>query len=171
VEARARLGIRLSENGPAARRTAAAVGAVMALAGLVIVALAIFGGAERFNAPRWTVGACGGAFVFLGGWTAAMYARGYDPNRPEDSLPSPWLQLAILVPGLVLFAAPFHWIAFGPGPREFSGGVSIPFVSARTHANATLGRIAFGLFALLFDAIVAVTVVRLVAKIRRDARG
>ncbi len=148
-----------------------AVGAVVALTGIAIVAVSIFGSAEKFHAPRWVIAACGGAFLLLGGWTAAMYARGYDESRPEAALPSPWVQLAVLVPSLILLAAPFHWVAFGPGPRQFSGGLSIPFLSIRTGSSDTLGRIWFGIFAVLFDVILVFATIRLVARIRRDSRG
>ena len=161
----------MNENRPLSRRWAVVTGAIVALTGIAIVAVSIFAGASRFQAPRWVVGACGGAFLLLGGWTAAMYARGYDESRPEESLPSPWVQLAVLVPSLMLLAAPFHWVAFGPGPRQFSGGISIPFLSVRSGSNETLGRIGFGLFAVLFDAILVFVTIRLVARIRRDSRG
>jgi hypothetical protein len=161
----------VNEDRPLSRRWAVAVGGIVALTGIAIVAVSVFAGASRFQAPRWVVGACGGAFVLLGGWTAAMYARGYDESRPEEALPSPWVQLAVLVPSLILLAAPFHWVAFGPGPRQFSGGLSIPFLSIRTGSSDTLGRIAFGIFAVMFDAILVFTTIRLVAKIRRDSRG
>ena len=63
---------------------------------------------------------------------------------------------------MLLFAAPFHWIAFGPGPRQFSMSFSIPFLSMRSGASETPGRIAFGLGAVAIDVILVAAVVRLV---------
>jgi hypothetical protein len=161
----------LPDDRPTSRRTAVVVGSAVALAGAFIVAVSIFGGAEKFEAPRWVVGACGGAFLVFGGWTAAVYGRGYDPSRSPETLPSPWIQLAVLVPGLLVFAAPFHWIAFGPGPRHFSTSVSIPFLSTRTGSGETVGRILFGVGAVLIDAIIIVSVIRLVREGRRGSSG
>jgi hypothetical protein len=134
----------------------------VALVGIAVVAVAIFGNADGFHAPRWVVGAVGGAFLFFGGWTAAVNARGYDPERPQETLPSPFVQLIVLVPGLLLFAAPFHWIAFGPGPRQFSMSFSIPFLSMRPGVSEIPGRIAFGLGAVAIDVVLIAAVVRLV---------
>jgi hypothetical protein len=139
----------------------------VALAGVGILGVSIFAGPQRFESPRWVIAACGGAFVLLGGWTAAVYARGYDERRPEATLPSRRIQFAVLVPALLCLAAPFHWVAFGPGRRAFSMTVSIPFLAARGGSSAVLGRIAFGLVALLIDAMIVVSVVRLVRGERR----
>lgn len=152
----------MSGEKPSSRRSAILIGTIVALTGVAIVGAAIWGSAEKFHAPRWVVGACGGAFLFFGGWTAAAYALGYDPARPEETLPSPGVQLMALVPGMLLFAAPFHWIAFGPGPREFSTTLSAPFVSARTGSSGLSGRIAFGRGVVVIDAILVAAVIRLV---------
>lgn len=157
----------MSENKPLSGAGAILVGAVVVLAGVAIAAAAIFGNADRFHAPRWVVGSVGGAFLLLGGWTAALYALGYDPERPQETLPSPFVQLIVLVPGLLLFAAPFHWIAFGPGPRQFSMSFSIPFLPMRSGASETPGRIAFGLAAVAIDVILVAAVVRLARASRR----
>lgn len=44
-----------------------------------------------------------------------------------------------------------HWVAFGPGVRRCSGGVSIPFLSTRTGVGNLGCRTAFGLVAVFFD--------------------
>ncbi len=160
----------MSGDEPTSRGSAILIGTIVALTGLAIVSAAIWGNADKFHAPRWVVGACGGAFLFFGGWTAAAYALGYDPQRPEETLPSPGVQLMAFVPGMLLFATPFHWIAFGPGPREFSATLSIPFLSTRTGSSGLSGRIAFGLGAILIDAILVATVIRLV-RTGRQERG
>jgi len=149
-----------------------AVGIVVAVVGIAIVAVAFVGSAERFQSPRWVVAAAGGAFLFFGSWTCVVYLLGFDPKRPDDTLPSPALQLLFFVPGFLLFAAPFHWIAFGPGRRQFSGSLSLPFVSVTEVPGGEIGgRIMFGIGALLVDAILVGTVVKLVQRMPRGGRG
>jgi hypothetical protein len=143
------------------------IGLVVVGAGLAIVAAAFFAADRRFEAPRWVVGCAGGAFVFFGGWLAAVTAGGYDPRRPEETLPPPLVQLAVFVPGFLCFAGPFHWIAFWPSPRKFSSSFSLPFISVRTGSGGLGGRIAFGFGALLIDAILVATVVRLLRQAAR----
>ena len=160
----------VGEEKALSKRAAILLGVVVAAVGGAIVAASIWGSPEKFQAPRWVVGSVGGAFLFFGGWTAAIYALGFDPKRPDETLPSPAIQLAAFVPGLLLFAAPFHWIAFGPGPRQFTTSLSIPFFWMRHRSGALSGRIAFGLGALLIDALLIATIVRLSRRMRRNAR-
>jgi hypothetical protein len=137
--------------------------------GILVIALAFVGDADQFHAPRWVVAAAGGAFLFFGGWTCVVPFLGFDPKRPDDTLPSPAVQLLFFVPGFLLFAAPFHWIAFGPGRRQFSGSVSLPFVSVTGVPGGELGgRILFGIGALLVDAILVGTAAKLVRRIREN---
>ena len=142
------------------------IGLLVAGVGLAIVLVAFLAPANRFEAPRWVVGCCGGAFLFFGGYLAAIMAGGYDPLRARETLPPPLVQLAWFVPGFLCFAAPFHWIAFWPGPRKFSSTFSIPFVSVHGPASGLGGRIAFGFGALLIDALLAATVIRLLREAR-----
>jgi hypothetical protein len=57
-------------------------------------------------------------------------------------------------------AAVFNWIAFGPGPRSFSGGISIPFVAISGPQSEWSGRVAFGLAAGLIDLFLLWVIVR-----------
>src|SRR5215471_8533403 len=156
----------MSLERPLSKRGSILLGLVVAALGIGIVLLSFFASPEKFQAPRWVVACVGGAFLFFGGWIAALYILGYDPKRPE-TLPSPAVQLAVFVPGMLLFAAPFHWVAFGPGPRQFSTTVSIPFLAVHKTGGAMGGRIAFGVGAVLMDAILVGSVVRLVRQMRR----
>ena len=157
----------MTDEKPLSKRGTILVGLVLALAGVAIILVSVYGDSGKFNAPRWVVGSMGGAFLFFGIWTAVAYAMGYDPRRSEETLPSPSVQLAVLIPGILLFAAPFHWVAFGPGPRQFSMTFSIPFLSVRHPGGAVVGRILFGFGALLVDAILVAAVVRLVRQMER----
>ena len=146
-------------------RATITVGILVAAAGAAIIAAALLVDGAEFHAPRWVVVSVGGAFLFCGAWLAYCYASGYDPKRPE-TLPAPLLQLAFGLPGLVFFALPFHWIAFGPGPREFSGGLSFLFFSLRSRSGETAGRIAFGIGAALIDVIIIAFLVKLARRAR-----
>lgn len=157
----------MTEEKPLSKNGSIFVGLVLALAGVGIILLSVYADSAKFHAPRWVVGSMGGAFLFFGAWTAAVYALGYDPQRSDETLPSPAVQLAVLIPGILLFAAPFHWIAFAPGPRQFSTTISIPFISVRQSGGGLGGRFMFGIGALLVDAILVAAVVRLVRQIER----
>jgi hypothetical protein len=149
------------------RNASILVGVACAVAGIAIVLASVFADSKGFHAPRWVVASAGGAFVFFGGWTAALYAMGYDPQRSEQTLPPAAIQLVVLIPGLVLFAAPFHWVAFGPGPRQFSTSFGLPFFAVHQTGGSAGGRIAFGLAALLVDALLVACVARLVRQMLR----
>ena len=150
------------------RRGAIAFGAVLSAVGLAIVAASMWAPGDKFHAPRWVVAAIGGAFLFFGSYTAVIYALGFDPARSEETLPPPIVQLAFFVPGLSLFALPFHWVAFGSGPRQFSGSVSLPFLSFSHGSGAVSGRIWFGVFAVLIDLMIVGTAIKLIRKAVSD---
>lgn len=53
----------------------------------------------------------------------------------------------------LIFVFLFNWVAFGPGEREFGISISIPFLTFEfDRAIEIIGRIAFGIPALLMDA-------------------
>jgi hypothetical protein len=148
-------------------RASILLGVLVAAAGIGIVAASVLAPAEKFQAPRWVIACVGGAFVFFGGWTAAIYALGFDPKRPDETLPPQPVQLAVLIPGILLFAAPFHWVAFGAGLRQFSSSLSVPFLTIRGASGAWTGRAIFGLFSILIDAVLVASVVKLVRRRQR----
>ena len=143
------------------KNAAILLGVMVALTGVTIIGVAFFGSSKGFHAPRWVVACAGAAFLFFGSWLAALYATGYDPTREKETLPSARVQLLVLVPGMLFFAAPFHWIAFGRGPREFSSTFSTPFFATRHASSGLGGRVMFGIGAILIDAILVAAVVRL----------
>jgi hypothetical protein len=152
------------------RGGAVALGAVVALVGIAIIAVGLFAPAGKFEAPRWVVMSAGGAFFLFGGWTAVLYAAGFDPKNPDATMPPPLVQLAVFLPAFLCLAAPFHWVAFGPGPRAFSTSVSLPFTSASRVSHGWTGRAAFGAGAILMDVMVVALVVSVVNKSRRRAK-
>jgi len=126
--------------------------------GLVIlfVALGIIPTDEsNFHAPHWVVGAAGLAF-FLAGLAILV---GPPPGAPEASRTT-WRTFLLGLGVVGALAAVFNWIAFGPGPRSFSGGISIPFVAISGPQSEWSGRIAFGVAAGLIDLFLVWVIVR-----------
>lgn len=60
-----------------------------------------------------------------------------------------WVKTRGFLGGLLLtgFAALFDWIAFGPGERHFSGGLSIGPLSTSGSGSELTGRVVFGVAA------------------------
>ena len=111
------------------------------------------------DAPRAVVALAG--FVFLAG-AGAPYAAYLGPNSLASRLVG-----SIVFVSLTVIA---HWIAFGPGPRHFSGSVSVGGLAATGLATGeTAGRAAFGFGALLLDAVIVIGVLRWWRSRRRGA--
>ena len=105
-----------------------------------------------WNAPRWVGGVAGGLFVVAG-----LYLL----TKPAVDRLDPWLkkQITGLFPLLIVtgMAVISSWIAFGPGDRQFEGGVSNGFLQySWGNANELLGRIAFGAGAIFLIVITAI---------------
>lgn len=161
---------RMAEEREMSRRGAILLGVVVTAVGAIIVAVSVLAPDGQFGAtPRWVVACVGGAFLFFGGWTAAIYALGFDPKRPDDTLPSPGVQLAVFIPGMLLFVAPFHWVAFWPGPRVFSTSLSFSALSAHgtSGGNGWTGRVVFGAGAVLVDLFIVWIAVHLGRRVLR----
>ena len=59
----------------------------------------------------------------------------------------------VLLSIFLIFPLLFNWVAFGPGDREFEMSISIPFlIFDFPRGDEIIGRIAFGIPALLMDA-------------------
>ena len=103
------------------------------------------------DTPRWVVAAAG--LLFGAGGCAPLSATGQLGRRLGQ-----WMGL------LAAFnlAAIFHWIAFGPGSRHFSGGLSVFGIPAdQVDHNERAGRLYFGIFAVLLDLLLVLGVWRL----------
>jgi hypothetical protein len=118
------------------------IGLYFSLVGLGL--LPIPGGPRNLHAPLWVVLCCGLAFL-LGG-VALLLQRAGGASLETGELPpgAPyWVRLGQYLVGVAIFACfalVASWIAFGPGERTFSGTVP---------TGATLGRIVFGIGAIL----------------------
>jgi hypothetical protein len=107
---------------------------------------------STFEAPRWLVGCVGLSFLLAG----AAVALARPGAAPGTIAANSYFGGAA---GLVLVGI-FNWIAFGAGPRHFSGGIALPFVSWSNSPSEWAGRAAFGFGAVIADVIVAWVLVR-----------
>jgi hypothetical protein len=125
---------------------AAAFGVFYILLGLRL--LPISDAAAHENDPHWLVFCVGLAFL-LAGVAVALQAFGHANAAGELPAAAPrWMRAGQHLTAFMIvacLAAIGTWIAFGPGEREFSGG--LPFLSPS--ANSMIGRIAFGVGAVL----------------------
>ncbi len=106
--------------------------------------------------PRW-VGAAAGMVFVLGGVAVAMPPRA---SRAKDAIG------AALVTMLTAVGA---WVAFWPGARTFGSSVSGGGVTASGGGNEWVGRIVFGLGAILCGAFAAFLWKRVLFPPRGDA--
>lgn len=74
-------------------------------------------------------------------------------------LPARFVRLRALLAAMLVtsFAWALDWIAFGPGERQFSGGASSAGIGIGFHPSELVGRIAFGIGAVLLDIMALVT--------------
>jgi hypothetical protein len=112
-------------------------GLVAMAAGLAPMALAtgfITPRPGSMRAPEWVVFLAGCTF-FLAGWLIL--------------LPEQWVKIRGFLGGVLLtgFAAVFDWVAFGPGTRQFSAGLSIGPLSTSGSSSELTGRVVFGIAA------------------------
>jgi hypothetical protein len=119
--------------------------------------------AESFEAaPRWL--AFSAVLMFFNcGIVVGFMDTGFNEYRETW-----WLSHLHGLAGLsipLLFVMVLNWVAFGPGVREFSGGISIPFLSINfDRANEIIGRIFFGIPALLMDGVLLLVLYQQIAE-------
>lgn len=133
------------------------------------------------NSTPFRLGAVlvGGLFAFLGA-VALASVLGYLPSKVPSSFTYRvfgsmassvfilaglgmllfglgWAQVAARLGGVALlcFVLTFNWIAFGPGERQFTRKTSSSLTGTHSSpASEWEGRIAFGVFAVLMDAVI-----------------
>ena len=122
-------------------------GSLAVAAGLFQVAASVLDRRdEAFNGPRWLLAVCG--LVFVAGGIAALRS-GTGVAVGDGDLATVFM-LLIMLSG---FGALSTWVAFGPGKREFEGGISVPFFAISYGSDELSGRIAFGIAAVIIDAL------------------
>jgi hypothetical protein len=126
--------------------------------GLLMVAIGVFAALstaglvlpsakQAADAPPW-IGFCVGAVFAFGGLALIVGYAVAGGATPDGDLPSgtpQWIRLTQMMLGLGIvgsMGAIASWIAFGPGPRQFSS--NIPLL-----AGEKFGRTAFGVGAVL----------------------
>lgn len=63
---------------------------------------------------------------------------------------------------MTTFALTLDWVAFGPGPRRFGGGLSNGWLGVGFVAGETFGRSVFGIFAVVLDLVAVLMWFRLI---------
>lgn len=118
-------------------KNASGVGLITSAVGLFFVGLSIWGSGEGFNAPRWVIAAAGGVFFLAGLSIVGQRYRFFNG-----------FVVALMV---TLFGLAVTWVSFGPGEREFTSTVSVPFLSFSRSSSELSGRICFAPGAILLD--------------------
>jgi hypothetical protein len=143
----------MAEPTPATPRSNYFYAAIAAAAGAYFFAvgaglLPIPGGPSNLHGPLWLV-LCVGLAFFLAGVAIVIQTLGHTNATGDLPAEAPrWMPAVQYLIGLaifVCFGAIASWVAFGPGERHFSG----TFVFGDAATNAAIGRIAFGIGAVL----------------------
>jgi hypothetical protein len=142
----------MNRQGPASPRTTFVCGLLAVAMGLFLLLVGL--GAVPVNprsvhAPLWTASAAGIAFMLAGLSIAvgAIHGVSETGELPKDT--GWWMRLFYYAVGLVItgsLASVASWVAFGPGPRAFSG--TGMFLLSRETGD-TVGRVVFGIGAVL----------------------
>ena len=133
-------------NRPTPRRGRLIVGLIAIGAGLIpllIGAGVIPADQANFNAPHWVVALAGLAFIFAG--AAILFGA---PDG-EGSAGARALGLLMFLATIAALATIATWVSIGPGAREFSSSAGIPGVEITSSGDPTVGRIVFGIGALI----------------------
>lgn len=128
------------------------LGLVFLLAGGAVMVQSLRVDMADTNAPRW-VGFAFGLVFFNAGLTASLMDSIFNIYRESKFFS--YLHALALLSIFLIFPLLFNWVAFGPGEREFNMSISIPFLSYDSGGGSEIiGRIAFGIPALLMDAVI-----------------
>jgi hypothetical protein len=136
----------------------------------ILLSLGLLGSAPSSEPPEnsWLGVLFGIAFLFAGisAIIQAVAARGY-PTTAELPASSPtWLRSlhTLLSLGIIIsLGTMFTWVAIGPGKRAFTGSGAI--------FGETVGRIAFGIGAMLFWIALGVFVFTKLRRLVGNAKG
>lgn len=143
-----------TSDGPAVTWLLLGLLSATAGAAIVLVALGIFampkGGAQ---APAWVIGLAGSVFLVMGLYSVALALLAWrDPHLAERIVRGEALNMASWLVGLFAVAVFFTisaWIAWGPGPRSFSGSVGAGGVDVGGTLGESMGRAVFGVSAAI----------------------
>lgn len=130
----------MSDGAPTTLRGRLAVGLLFGGVGFLVMYMSV-SRPEQVNGPWW--------LGFAAGWVFA--AAGLSVAVQGTELQT-WVGGLAVATILLGFAAIGNWIAFGPGPRGCSGGISTFFFSGTRSVGDLECRVAFGLGAVILDA-------------------
>lgn len=163
------LGIQIPYNKKNFFKGAVWIGLIFLLAGGAVMIRAITFGMEDTTTPRWT-GIIFGLMFFSAGITVGLLNSDFNDYRETWWLS--YLHATALLSIPFIFLMLLNWVAFGPGAREFSMSISTPILFfAFDRANEIIGRIVFGIPALLMDAVLVFMLYQLVANIFRKQKN
>ena len=141
------------EKGPAVSWLLLGLLSAITGAAIVLVAFGVVqmpeGGA---NAPPWVIGLAGSVFLVLGLYSVALAVLAWrDQELAERIVRGEAFNMASWFVGLFAVAVFFTisaWIAWGPGPRSFSGTVGTGRVGVGGMVGESMGRAVFGVSAV-----------------------
>lgn len=153
----------MSENKDPFMKGAVWIGLSLMLPSAIFMFIILNAEAESFNlAPRWIVFSSILMF-FNTGIVVGLMDSGFNDYRETRWLS--YLHGMALLSIPLIFIMVFNWVTFGPGEREFSGSISIPFLSINFDgANQTIGRIVFAIPTLFMDLILFLVVYQMIAE-------
>ena len=132
------------------------MGLAFLIPSIIILYVALTADAETIDGPNW-VGVAFALMFVNAGITILLLDSMFNPLR--ESIWFPYFQLGVLLSIPLILTILLNWVAFGPGEREFSGGISIPFIGVSFgRNNQILGRIVFGIPALILDIIAGISI-------------
>ncbi len=123
-------------------------------AAIVLVAFGVIampeGGA---NAPPWVIGLAGSVFLVMGLYSIALAVLSWrDPQLAERIVRGEAFDMASWFVGLFTVGVFFTisaWIAWGPGPRSFTGTVGAGSMGVGGMVGESMGRAVFGVSAVI----------------------
>lgn len=117
------------------------LGIVFTVPGLVAIGSAMTATIHGTGAPpsETLIGVPAGLIFVIGGALLAL---------PSGRTRMQGLLTALLV---TCFALTLDWVAFGPGERKFSGGISFGVIGTGFQPGELFGRTVFGFFAVILD--------------------
>ncbi len=141
------------EQGPAGSWLLLGLLSTIMGAAILLVAFGVIampeGGA---NAPPWVIGLAGSVFLVMGLYSVALAVLSWrDPGLAERIVRGEAFNMASWLVGLFAVAVFFTlsaWIAWGPGPRSFTGTVGAGSVGVGGIVGESMGRAVFGVSAV-----------------------
>jgi hypothetical protein len=119
---------------------------------------------SSFHAPRWLAGMAGGVFVLAG---LSVLFRELSGLLTWSECLSGFMRTVqrVLVILIVAFMAGIaNWVAFGPGERSYSGSAGGASLTLFFNCGDVMGRIVFGIGALLLDLIIVIALLSFIIK-------